>query len=502
MRFYWEHSTKTAVYALSGTGIVSTSSWTHVVAVREDFGAGPNQQVKWYKNGQLFSTDDNSGVGYTPPDGGGSAITQIGRSANGDATQPGHVGSIRVYDEVLSAAAIQSIYTSEQSYFISSPSYGGQECRLYGAPFSPPVISNTLPTGTVGGLDPISFSVTDLDDDVDQSTLDVDVIRDPSGSPTTYNAIIDGAFQTGWSGTITANAFGGFDVLISTHPFFVSDLYEAQAYVEDDEDLFDSDAWQFTVASDPPVISNGQPTVGVYGDSNISFIVTDVDGDADQTTLDVDVIEDPVGTPVTYQAMIDGVFQPNWGGTITANANGGFNVIISAHPFLNPGLHEVQVYVEDLGGNSDYYSWRFGVATPSPDPSTTGPPDPSYRLSENDREKLLGFSEIRQPEPDQLIPTIPVDLEEVETSSEERLTKVRNKAQEMLAKVDELKQRIDERCGRFNVSSEEIKGSPLFQAMVRVFDERTTTVTYSHYKRALQYRQQLALEDAEKVKEQ
>lgn len=125
----------------------------------------------------------------------------------------------------------------------------------------------------------------------------------------------------------------------------------------------------------------------------------------------------------------------------------------------------------------------------------------SYQLSNPDREKLAGWLDIQKPEPDQVLPLhATVDLEPKEPTTVERLNKTRDLAGKVLSKIEELSQRIDDKCARFKVSSDQGVGSPLFQAMVRVFNEKTTTITYDHYKRALQYRQRLAEEDAAKLK--
>ena len=131
----------------------------------------------------------------------------------------------------------------------------------------------------------------------------------------------------------------------------------------------------------------------------------------------------------------------------------------------------------------------------------TTPQPPSFRLSKSDRDQIAGWQGIPKPEPDQILPlAIPRDPSEEEISAAARLANTRSQAEKVLAKISELEQAIDKKCARFKVSSDQGVGSPLFQAMVRVFNERTTTVTYSHYKRALQFRQQLAEEDADTLR--
>jgi hypothetical protein len=127
--------------------------------------------------------------------------------------------------------------------------------------------------------------------------------------------------------------------------------------------------------------------------------------------------------------------------------------------------------------------------------------DASYRFTEADRRKLRGWEDILKPEPDQILPLQSlVPPEERPPLAADRLANTRSLAAKVLAKIRELEQKIDERCDRFSASSDQGRGSPLFQAMVRVFNERTTTVTYGHYKRALLLRQKLAEEDARSLK--
>lgn len=119
----------------------------------------------------------------------------------------------------------------------------------YGLPNTPPVIINGLPTGLFEqpSVD-ITFSVIDDRGSAVSSTLDVVITHDPGGSPTIYNVILNGVFQSGFSGTITANAFNGFDVVVDTHAAFADGLWQADVYVEDDLGLSDTDSWQWRVA--------------------------------------------------------------------------------------------------------------------------------------------------------------------------------------------------------------------------------------------------------------
>ena len=126
--------------------------------------------------------------------------------------------------------------------------------------------------------------------------------------------------------------------------------------------------------------------------------------------------------------------------------------------------------------------------------------NPSFRFTESDREELAGWVGIERPELEQIYPLLTLPRGPESPRAADRLMATRDRASEVIAKIDELTQRVDGKCARFNASSDQGRGSPLFQAMVRVFNERTTTITYSHYKRALEYRQQLAAEDSRKMR--
>jgi len=125
---------------------------------------------------------------------------------------------------------------------------------------------------------------------------------------------------------------------------------------------------------------------------------------------------------------------------------------------------------------------------------------PSYRLKPSDKSKIKGFEDIHQPEPDQEFLPIPPPPADQPDPNSKKLKATRSLAQKVLDKIDRLSQEVDGRCGRFSITTTDEKGSPLFQAMVRIFGERTTTITYDHYKRALGYREQLAEEDRKALK--
>jgi hypothetical protein len=117
------------------------------------------------------------------------------------------------------------------------------------------------------------------------------------------------------------------------------------------------------------------------------------------------------------------------------------------------------------------------------------------------REVLEGFLPIGRPEPEQVLPYVKHEVDKTETpEAQEKLSEIKDKCESLILRIAETKEKIDARCSRFEVQTTETKGSQLYQAMYRVFKEKTTTVTYKHYMRALELRDQLGKEDAESLR--
>jgi len=121
--------------------------------------------------------------------------------------------------------------------------------------------------------------------------------------------------------------------------------------------------------------------------------------------------------------------------------------------------------------------------------------DDSKLLTEDEKARLYRWTELHRPEPEQVLPGRIVnnvfEEEETDLPLEEAAADLRVQSFELIEELDSICRRIDERCSRFSVASTERVGSPLFQAMARIFQERTTVVTYDHYKRALEMRERL-----------
>lgn len=124
----------------------------------------------------------------------------------------------------------------------------------------------------------------------------------------------------------------------------------------------------------------------------------------------------------------------------------------------------------------------------------------SKKLDRDDRRKLSGYSDITWTEPDQIYPpTLLLKPEEPPTPAK-KADSLKEEASGLLSRINALKEKIDRKCSHLQVATEEGAGSALYQAMWRVFAQRTTTITYDHYKRAIELNQKLAKEDAAELK--
>jgi len=128
---------------------------------------------------------------------------------------------------------------------------------------------------------------------------------------------------------------------------------------------------------------------------------------------------------------------------------------------------------------------------------------PSKELSARDERLLKGYDDIVHEEPDQVIPPVLSESARKEKTEKTRqkLVDIKDKAFQVLNEIEKSKSLVDERCKDLKAVTNEALGTSLAQAMYRLFGEHTTTITYEHYKRALNIRTQLAREDVKKVKE-
>lgn len=137
---------------------------------------------------------------------------------------------------------------------------------------APPTISNNTPTGSDESSEvTVGFDCAD-DGQVNLLELDLDLT---TPAPSTINAIVDGVFQPGYSGTINANASNGYDVRLSNHPVFEPGAWQADAYVEDDAAASATLNWSWTVGS-----------MAIVSGSQSSLNAVDIEFDEDPRFLD------------------------------------------------------------------------------------------------------------------------------------------------------------------------------------------------------------------------
>lgn len=175
----------------------------------------------------------------------------------------------------------------------------------------PPVISSALPTGTVVPETQISFSTSD-DNSSPSSTIDLEVTF--PGDSVATDIIVNGVFQSPYTGTISANGSNGYDVTVNAIPMPVGS-YSATAYCEDDAAQSDTEIWTWTVAStqDPPSLSAQSPaSIMLSSSDSIQCQLQDYYG-FDMSTLVIQAIP-CVGTAMTIYT--GSAWQTGWSGTI------------------------------------------------------------------------------------------------------------------------------------------------------------------------------------------
>jgi len=122
-----------------------------------------------------------------------------------------------------------------------------------------PFITDETPTGSIGdNYADVTFTTKDSDGDVVKNTINVSV-EELGGGPT-VNMIVNGVFQSGYSGTIVANSYNGWDVVIDrAAPWIPGKTYEVTATCQDDSTNQASKDWQFGISEIPFYIIDVQP---------------------------------------------------------------------------------------------------------------------------------------------------------------------------------------------------------------------------------------------------
>lgn len=126
----------------------------------------------------------------------------------------------------------------------------------YGLPNTPPTIYDTVPTGTEERPDvEVGFKVGDDRGYVLQSGINFTLVFDPYGSPIVYPVLVAGVWQSGFSGTITPNAYDGFDVVAQPDNPLGYGTWQGQALVFDADGASDSEQWDFGVVTKPWLVA-------------------------------------------------------------------------------------------------------------------------------------------------------------------------------------------------------------------------------------------------------
>ena len=114
-----------------------------------------------------------------------------------------------------------------------------------------PTFSGNSPIG--GGQSKYVLVSTDISDDfgVDPTTIQMEWTHGTD----TYDVIIDGVFQTGYGGTITANGSNGYDVKVITHPLLADGVWSVDVSADDYMEATGTAGWTFTVDWVPWLIS-------------------------------------------------------------------------------------------------------------------------------------------------------------------------------------------------------------------------------------------------------
>ncbi len=113
---YWETSPGVRTTVTSVTGICKKNGWDHFAVVRYEVTAGM-WGIKFYVNGVLADTQDNTGAGWSPPTGGTNSLPYVCRNGGSINNDESEIDSIRVYDTEENAATILAVYDAEKQYF-------------------------------------------------------------------------------------------------------------------------------------------------------------------------------------------------------------------------------------------------------------------------------------------------------------------------------------------------------------------------------------------------
>lgn len=219
-----------------------------------------------------------------------------------------------------------------------------------------PVISAMSPTGTGVAKDsPVYF---ETDDNSGGSGVDSDTLLVSIGG---IDAIVGGVFQVGWSGTITSDGTGGFDVTIYKDTDFTSySTVVVDVYVEDFLANSATENWSFLVKDYlGPLVTPLNPLNGevqVLSNVTLSVQLTDEQGIQPGTSLIEINVGDGGGFDVAWEDGGVPEFKAGWDGPASQVISGaGIKTIYIDPVTLFPSFATVSVRVtsEDVDGNPE-----------------------------------------------------------------------------------------------------------------------------------------------------
>ena len=223
----------------------------------------------------------------------------------------------------------------------------------------PPTFTGRAPTGSsVVYDDDVEITVLSGGVQIDSDTIDLD-LTDPDSNQ--VNAIVNGVFQSGYSGTITDDGSNGYDVAVATHPVLTAGTWQVDVFASDGS-RDGTDTWTFTVPPVEVTMAENSPT----GDNAverdpITFAATHTSG-VTENTLALTLV-DPKGT--SHSPLAAGVFDytNGWSGRVIADGTG-FDVVVDIHdPFIPGPWTATATANTDAGTEEGSVSWTFTVVS-------------------------------------------------------------------------------------------------------------------------------------------
>lgn len=294
-------------------------------------------------------TPNQRGTGYT--------VTAVGvknawytaiDTANDDANFAGTAPSY---------PALSSATGEFHSFFGLDSGLQDEEQTAFAPDTNAPVVTNQSPapsdTGVAVGTN-IQFDLTDLDPGLDLTTVEIYI-----ESTLSYRGDTDSFIGPyGGAGSTKSGISNGFQFLFNPTSDFPSwELVSVQVIADDLNGNHLDTTYTFRIEDvNAPTLVNESPTgSGVSQSANISFELHDDGSGVDSGTLTVVVEGDA--------AIVNGVFQPPWTGTIVANLFNGYDVTINAPGSGWPSydIIDVEISVDDVAANHADLGWSFSV---------------------------------------------------------------------------------------------------------------------------------------------